>query len=160
MELRSPPRHVTTCHGEPWASNRGAAPCWWVAGRPPAGRVRSPGPRLAPPARAAQELKGPANAAPFCSPPHTVLVSLPPTRSISQYLLGDWGELSAASLPHPGKHRRSMRIEWRNGNGGRRTEMGMLGFACLFACLSAPALALYLVSMGLCWLGVRRRDSC
>jgi hypothetical protein len=32
--------------------------------------------------------------------------------------------------------------------------------ACLFVCLSAPALALYLVSMGICWLGFCRRDSC
>jgi hypothetical protein len=55
--------------------------------------------------------------------------SLPPTRSMSHLLFGAWEELSAAALPHPGKHRRSMKTEWRNEDGGRRWER--FCFACL-----------------------------
>jgi hypothetical protein len=114
-----------------------------VGGRPPAGRVRSPGPRLAPPARVAQELKGPANAAPFCSthgsrfaPTHPLHFSVAPRR-----LGGAVGSFAAAPAQTQEKEYEDRVEEWR-----WRTEMGKLGFACLFACncLSAPALALYL----------------
>jgi hypothetical protein len=78
-----------------------------------------------------------------------------------------WEELLAASLSHPGKHRRRcMKIEWRNedGEGGRMVEMEDGVELCLSALvslvvlwLSAPALVLYLASMSTCWLGSQTR---
>jgi hypothetical protein len=69
-----------------------------------------------------------------------------------------------SSLPYPSKHWRSMgssggtrmERERKDGDGGRRWET--LCFACprLFACLLVRAG----VSMGICWFGVCRRDSC
>jgi hypothetical protein len=65
----------------------------------------------------------------------------PPRASTSRARAwGVWEELSAASLPHPGKlKRRSMKIEWRNedeegegGDGGR--SCALLVRACLFSC--------------------------
>jgi hypothetical protein len=49
---------------------------------------------------------------------------------------------------------------WRNEDGGTRMEDGDGKGCALLVCLSAPALALYLVLMGICSLGVCRRDSC
>jgi hypothetical protein len=55
------------------------------------------------------------------------------------------------------------------GDGGRRLlvracllSCGLSALVCLVVlCLSAPALVLlYLVPMGICWLGFCRRDSC
>jgi hypothetical protein len=61
------------CHGEPWASNRDAAP-WLVAGS-----ASVPG-LWGPLARPVQEHKGPANAAP--SVPHHTRFSFAPTHPL------------------------------------------------------------------------------
>jgi hypothetical protein len=83
----------------------------------------------------------------LASPPRTTSCPLGPGPGMV------WEELWAASLPHPGKHwRRSMRMEWRRCRWRKENDV-------LLVCLSAPALVLYLVSMGICFGFACRRDS-
>jgi hypothetical protein len=109
--------------------------------------------------RPAQELKGPANAAPFCSSPHTVLVfasTHPLHFSVAPRRLGRAvGSFAAAPGQtlekeyEDGVEERGWRMEMEDGVEERGCQMKMedgdekLCVACLR--LSAPALALYLV---------------
>jgi hypothetical protein len=75
---------------------------------------------------------------------------------------------SFAAVPEQTLEESEDRVEERGWRGRGRMEMedgdgkpcASPVRACLLVCLSAPAFALYLVSMGICWLRGCRRDSC
>jgi hypothetical protein len=125
---------IKICHGEPWASNRDAAP-WWFAGRRR---------WLAPLARPAQELKGPAT--PLPSVPHHTRFSFAPTHplhfSVAPRRLGGAVGSFAAAPGQTQEEEYEDRVEergWRGDGWRRRTEMGKVvlclsALICLFAC--------------------------